>query len=51
MTVFTFLRMPQITLLQMNPGQPVLNENGEEEFVFYDGFLDRSQLPTQVQGN
>ena len=31
-------------------GQPVLNENGEEEFVFYDGFLDRTQLPTQVNG-
>ena len=31
-------------------GQPVINENGEEEFVFYDGFLDRSQLPTQTQG-
>jgi len=31
-------------------GQPVLNENGEEEFVFYDGFLDRTQLPTQVKG-
>jgi hypothetical protein len=31
-------------------GQPVLNENGEEEFVFYDGFLDRSQLPIQTRG-
>ncbi len=31
-------------------GQPILNENGEEEFVFYDGFLDRSQLPTQTRG-
>lgn len=31
-------------------GQPILNENGEEEFIFYDGFLDRSQLGSQTQG-
>ena len=31
-------------------GQVVLNEDGEEEYIFYDGFLNRSQLPTQVEG-
>lgn len=31
-------------------GQPQLNENGEEEYVYYDGFLNRSQLPTQAAG-
>ena len=30
-------------------GQAVLDENGEEQFVFYDGFLDRSRLSTQIQ--
>lgn len=31
-------------------GQAVLNENGEEEYIFYDGFLDRSQLSVQANG-
>ena len=31
-------------------GQPELNENGEEEYIFYDGFLNRSQLPNQAAG-
>ena len=31
-------------------GQPELNENDEEEYIFYDGFLNRSQLPTQAAG-
>jgi hypothetical protein len=31
-------------------GQAVLDENGEQQFIFYDGFLDRSRLSTQIQG-
>ena len=47
--VYFFENAPNY-LVADESGQPVLNENGEEEFVFYDGFLDRSQLPTQTRG-
>ncbi len=32
-------------------GQPVLDENGNEKIVFYDGFLDRNRLPTQINAD
>ncbi|MDG1653357.1 MAG: hypothetical protein P8H87_07815 [Flavobacteriaceae bacterium] len=47
--VYFFENAPNYVVVDQS-GQPVLNENGEEEFVFYDGFLDRTQLPTQVNG-
>ncbi len=31
-------------------GDAVLDENGEEIYEFYDGFLDRSRLATQIKG-
>ena len=31
-------------------GQVVLDDNGEEEYIFYDGFMNRSQLQTQTAG-
>ena len=30
-------------------GAPILDDNGEEQFDFYDGFLKRSLLSTQIQ--
>lgn len=47
--VYFFENAPNYVVAD-DQGQAVLNENGEEEIVFYDGFLDRSQLPTQVAG-
>ena len=32
-------------------GNPVLDENGNEQIVFYDGFLDRNRLGTQIEAN
>ena len=32
-------------------GQPILDENGNENIVFYDGFLDRNRLPTQIKAD
>ena len=32
-------------------GNPILDENGNEQIVFYDGFLDRNRLPTQIEAN
>ncbi|MDC3241271.1 hypothetical protein OAT68_02595, partial [Flavobacteriaceae bacterium] len=32
-------------------GSPVLDENGNEQIVFYDGFLDRNRLGTQIQAD
>jgi hypothetical protein len=47
--VYFFENAPNYVIADES-GQPILNENGEEEFVFYDGFLDRSQLSGQVAG-
>ena len=30
-------------------GEPILDDNGEEQFDFYDGFLKRSLLSTQIR--
>ena len=32
-------------------GSPVLDENGNEQIVFYDGFLDRNRLGTQIKAD
>ena len=32
-------------------GNPVLDEDGNEQIVFYDGFLDRNRLRTQIQAD
>lgn len=32
-------------------GSPVLDENGNEQIVFYDGFLDRNRLGTLIQAD
>ena len=34
-----------------NEGNPVLDENGNEQIVFFDGFLDRNRLGTQIQAD
>ena len=48
-SVYFFENAPNYVVADES-GQPILNENGEEEFIFYDGFLDRSQLETQTKG-
>lgn len=47
--VYFFENAPNYVIADES-GQPILNENGEEEFIFYDGFLDRSQLNTHAAG-
>ena len=47
--VYFFENAPNYVVADQN-GEPVLNEDGEEEYVFYDGFLDRSQLQNQAVG-
>lgn len=47
--VYFFENAPNYVVAD-DQGQAVLNEDGEEEYIFYDGFLNRSQLPTQVEG-
>lgn len=32
-------------------GNPVLDKDGNEQIVFYDGFLDRNRLGTQIQAD
>ena len=32
-------------------GQPILDENGNEKIVFYDGFLDRNRLGTHIRAD
>ncbi len=32
-------------------GQPILDESGNEKIVFYDGFLDRNRLGTQIRAD
>ena len=32
-------------------GLPILDENGEQQFQFYDGFLNRSTLSTQIKAS
>src|SRR6056300_1294818 len=47
--VYFFENAPNYVVADKS-GQAVLNENGEEEYIFYDGFLDRSQLSVQANG-
>ena len=32
-------------------GNPILDENGDEQVVFYDGFLDRNRLGTHIKAD
>ena len=45
--VYFFENAPNYVVADNN-GQPVLDENGEELFQFYDGFSNRSTLSTQL---
>ena len=45
--VYFFENAPNYVVADIN-GQPVLDENGEEQFQFYDGFSNRSTLSTQL---
>ena len=48
-SVYFFEEAPNY--LQTNAdGEPILNEDGEEVYDNYDGFLDRSRLGTQITG-
>jgi hypothetical protein len=49
-SVYFFENAPNYVVADQN-GEPVLDENGEQQFQFYDGFLDRSLLTTQIQAN
>jgi hypothetical protein len=43
--------MHQTMLVLMNQEILFLDENGNEQIVFYDGFLDRNRLATQIEAN
>lgn len=45
--VYFFENSPNYVVAD-DTGQPVLDENGEEQFQFYDGFSNRSTLSTQI---
>ena len=49
-SVYFFENSPNYVEADQN-GQPVLNENGEQQFLFYDGFLNRSTLSTQIKAS
>ena len=49
-SVYFFENSPNYVEADQN-GQPVLNENGEQQFQFYDGFLNRSTLSTQINAS
>ena len=46
--VYFFENAPNYVVADTS-GIPILNENGEEEYIFYDGFLNRSILSTQIR--
>ena len=48
-SVYFFEEAPNYVITDAN-GDPVLDENGDEVYEFYDGFLDRSRLETQIRG-
>lgn len=49
-SVYFFENAPNYVEADEN-GQPILDENGNENIVFYDGFLDRNRLPTQIKAD
>ena len=48
--VYFFENAPNYVVADAN-GDPILDENGEEQNVFYDGFLDRNRLQTQINAD
>ncbi len=46
--VYFFENAPNYVVADQN-GLPVLDENGEEQFQFYDGFSNRATLSTQIE--
>jgi len=49
-SVYFFENAPNYVVADES-GEPVLDENGNEQYQFYDGFLDRSRLSTQIRGD
>ena len=49
-SIYFFKNAPNYIVADVQ-GAPVLDDNGEEQFQFYDGFLDRSRLSTQIRAN
>ncbi len=49
-SVYFFENAPNYVLADEN-GQAILDENGNQQIVFYDGFLDRNRLDTQVDAD
>lgn len=48
-SVYFFEEAPNYLQTDEN-GDAVLDQNGDEVYEFYDGFLDRSRLSTQIRG-
>ena len=48
-SIFFFETAPNYPEFNLD-GTPVLDENGDQQTFFYDGFLDRSRLTTQIKG-
>ena len=49
-SVYFFENAPNYVLADEN-GQAILDENGNQQIVFYDGFLDRNRLDTQIKAD
>jgi len=49
-SVYFFENAPNYVLADEN-GQAILDENGNQQIVFYDGFLDRNRLDTQIDAD
>ena len=49
-SVYFFENAPNYVLADEN-GQAILDENGNQQIVFYDGFLDRNRLDTQINAD
>jgi len=49
-SVYFFENAPNYVLADES-GSPILDENGNEQEVFYDGFLDRNRLQTQINAD
>ena len=49
-SVYFFENAPNYVLAD-EKGQAILDENGNQQIVFYDGFLDRNRLDTQINAD
>ncbi len=49
-SVYFFENAPNYVVANEN-GEPILDENGNEQSVFYDGFLDRNRLQTHINAD